>query len=93
MIYGADLANLCFKSALISYSMTKNENKMTKQKRNVICYLHIFGGAIIATHVYSLWNEVIWFDLTVKTIFLPLIILSGLYMWPFTNKLLRKVNN
>jgi hypothetical protein len=50
------------------------------KKRKTIQYLHIIGGIIIAIHIYSPWNELVWFDISVKSIVLPLIITTGLYL-------------
>lgn len=63
---------------------------MKRKTRNVIQYLHIIGGAIIATYIYSPWDNIAWFDIVVKTVVLPAIIISGLAMWPIVAKLLKK---
>ncbi len=53
---------------------------MMKQ-RILLRYLHLLGGAIIGTYVYSPWHHVDWFVLLNQVIVAPLLTLSGLWMW------------
>ncbi|MCU0432642.1 MAG: hypothetical protein MUC87_04210 [Bacteroidia bacterium] len=50
-------------------------------QRNLIRWLHIIIGSILATYVYSPWNQIAVFQLIVKGIAIPVIILSGLWLW------------
>ncbi len=59
-----------------------------KTKRNAIRWLHILTGSLIATHLYSPWDDIPAFDLTVKYLVLPVLILPGLWLWK--EHLLRK---
>jgi hypothetical protein len=63
---------------------------MKRQTRKTVQYLHMLGGSIIATYIYSPWNDIAWFDILVKAVVLPAIIISGLTLWPVTAKLLSK---
>ncbi len=70
--------------------VVSDEHSMNRNTRSTIQYLHITGGAIIATYICSPWNNILWFDIMVKALVLPGIIISGLYMWPVTSKIFKK---
>lgn len=57
-------------------------------KRNVVRWLHIVVGSVIATYIYSPWGQDPTFQLATKTIVIPLTILSGVWLWK--GHLLRK---
>jgi uncharacterized protein (DUF2141 family) len=50
-------------------------------KRNIVRWLHIGVGSVIATYIYSPWSEIPAFQLFTKAIVIPLTILSGLWLW------------
>jgi hypothetical protein len=57
-------------------------------KRKVVRWLHIGAGGVIATYIYSPWGAMPAFQIAIKAIVIPLIILSGLWLWK--GHLLRK---
>ncbi len=52
-----------------------------KTKRNAMRWFHLISGSIIATYIYSPWHEIAVFQGLVKSVILPLLILSGLWLW------------
>jgi uncharacterized protein (DUF2141 family) len=50
-------------------------------KRNVVRWLHICVGSVIATYIYSPWGEIPAFQLVMKAIVIPLTTFSGLWLW------------
>lgn len=50
-------------------------------ERKLIRWLHIIGGTLLAVYVYSPWSANDTFDLAIKVVILPLLILSGLWLW------------
>ena len=53
----------------------------SKQLRVVMRWLHIIGGAIIATYIYSPWTDDPVFSLVVQVVVIPALIISGIVMW------------
>lgn len=68
---------------------------MTTQKRGrIICrWLHIILGLVLLCYVYSPFSRYPVFNLFVKFLAVPLIILSGLWLWkpPFVSRVTDKV--
>ncbi len=60
-------------------------------KRNFVRWLHIATGSVIGVYIYSPWGQVISFQIITKAIVIPLVVLSGLWMWK--GHLLRKLFN
>lgn len=50
-------------------------------KRNIVRWIHIVVGSIIATYIYSPWGQNQLFQLAIKAVIIPLTILSGLWLW------------
>lgn len=50
-------------------------------KRNLVRWLHIAVGSIIAIYIYSPLGQDPAFQLTTKAMVIPLTILSGLWLW------------
>lgn len=50
-------------------------------KRNIVRWAHLLTGGIIATYIYSPYSEIAAFQFIVKAVVIPLIILSGLWLW------------
>ncbi len=57
-------------------------------KRNIVRWLHIAVGGIIAIYIYSPWGQNPTFQMATKAVVIPLTILSGLWLWK--GHLLRK---
>jgi uncharacterized protein (DUF2141 family) len=68
--------------------MKPNKNMTPIKNRNVVRWVHIGIGAIIATYVYSPWVGLPVFQLAVQAVVLPAVIISGLWLWK--GHLLRK---
>ena len=62
-----------------------------RQTRSVLRWLHLLGAAAIGTYVYSPWAEIAWFAAAVKWGVIPLLSISGLWMWQ-GHRWLRKGN-
>lgn len=60
-------------------------------KRNVVRWLHIVVGSIIAAYIYSPWGLDPTFQMATKAVVIPLTILSGLWLWK--GHLLRRKTN
>ncbi|MEO1713463.1 MAG: hypothetical protein AAFU60_09030, partial [Bacteroidota bacterium] len=52
-----------------------------KKQRNLIRIIHLFGGAAIGTYVYSPFDEIAWFSLLMQTVIIPLLVLTGVWLW------------
>lgn len=50
-------------------------------KRNLVRWVHIAVGGIIATYIYSPIGEIFFFQVLTKAVIIPLTILSGLWLW------------
>lgn len=50
-------------------------------KRNVVRWLHIGVGGVIATYIYSPWGDIQTFEIMVKAVVIPFTVLSGLWLW------------
>ncbi len=53
----------------------------TRKTRSIVRWLHLIGAALIGTFVYSPWGDVVWFASLVKWGVIPLLTISGLWMW------------
>lgn len=51
------------------------------KKRKANRLLHLIGAGLIGIYVYSPWAEIQWFDLLIKGVIIPLLLISGLMMW------------
>jgi len=51
------------------------------QQRNLFRWLHIIAGSIIATYIYSPWAEISLFQILTKFVVIPLLILTGMWLW------------
>ena len=51
------------------------------KKRKANRLLHLIGACLIGIYVYSPWAEIQWFDLLIKGVIIPLLLISGLMMW------------
>ena len=49
--------------------------------RSLVRWLHLLGAALIGTFIYSPWDDVAWFAALVKWGVVPVLTLSGLWMW------------
>ncbi len=52
-----------------------------RQTRKLVRWLHLVGAGLIGAFVYSPWSDVAWFAALVKWGVIPLLTLSGLWMW------------
>ena len=43
--------------------------------------IHIMGAAIIGTYIYSPWSSLDWFTLLNQALVIPVLSLSGIWMW------------
>ena len=50
-------------------------------QRNLIRTIHLVGAASIGTYVYSPWSDVAWFALFNQALVIPVLSLTGLWMW------------
>ena len=53
----------------------------TSTARTIIRSIHIIGAAIIGTYIYSPWSSVGWFTLLNQAVVIPMLSLSGIWMW------------
>lgn len=52
-----------------------------KKQRNVIRITHLVGAAAIGTYIYSPLAELEWFRLTMQVLVIPLLTITGIWMW------------
>jgi hypothetical protein len=66
----------------------------THQQRNLIRWIHLITGGLIATYVYSPWHKIYEFQLLIKFIVIPALIVSGIWLWKGTwiQKILKTKN-
>jgi len=59
--------------------------------RMVLRWTHIILGLVILCYVYSPWSAIVTFQVLVKFVIVPIIVLTGIWIWKFAifNKLLR----
>jgi hypothetical protein len=59
--------------------------------RMILRWVHIILGLVILCYIYSPWAASVSFQLLVKFIIVPVIVVTGIWIWKFTafNKLLR----
>jgi hypothetical protein len=50
-------------------------------KRNAVRWLHIIVGCVLATYIYSPWEENVVFQNVTKFLVIPLSAISGLWLW------------
>lgn len=50
-------------------------------ERTVFRSIHIMGAAIIGTYIYSPWSSLDWFTLLNQALVIPVLSLSGIWMW------------
>lgn len=50
-------------------------------QRILIRAFHIFSGILISVYIYSPLSEISLFGLIVKTMIIPFISISGMWMW------------
>lgn len=63
------------------------------QKRILLRWLHLLGGAAIGTYIYAPWKEISWFTLLIQVVILPTLLFTGIWMWvgPKLKKIVDKV--
>lgn len=55
---------------------------MTNRKlRTIQTWIHIVGGSVIGTYIYSPWHTVFAFDVAVKAVVFPAMVLTGVVLW------------
>lgn len=59
--------------------------------RMILRWVHIILGLVILCYIYSPWAEFVPFQLLVKFIIVPVIVVTGIWIWKFAafNKSLR----
>ena len=50
-------------------------------ERKILRTIHFVGAACIGTFVYSPWSSVEWFALLNQAVVVPLLSVTGLWMW------------
>lgn len=50
-------------------------------ERAVIRSIHLIGAALIGTYIYSPWSNLAWFTLLNQVVVIPLLAISGIWMW------------
>jgi hypothetical protein len=50
-------------------------------KRNAVRWLHIIVGSVLATYIYSPWEENVVFQKVTKFLLIPISAISGLWLW------------
>ncbi len=50
-------------------------------ERSILRSIHILGAACIGTFVYAPWSGVEWFALLNQAIVIPVLAISGVWMW------------
>ncbi len=53
----------------------------TRVKRNILRVLHLLSAVVIGTYIYSPWRQLEWFTLLNQFFIVPLLTISGLWMW------------
>ena len=53
----------------------------TRRTRTALRWLHLLGAALIGTYVYSPWDDIAWYAMLVEWGVIPLLVVSGLWMW------------
>ncbi|MCB9757849.1 MAG: hypothetical protein H6753_05435 [Candidatus Omnitrophica bacterium] len=63
----------------------------TNQTRIVLQWVHIVFGLVILCYIYSPFSKYLLFQIFIKFIVVPVIVLTGLWLWKFKefNKFLR----
>jgi hypothetical protein len=61
----------------------KERNSMMNEatKRSVVRWIHLFLGIPILGYVYSPFEEIPNYAPAVRFVFVPILVLSGLWMW------------
>ena len=54
---------------------------VSTKTRDRLRVLHLVASAVLGTYVYSPWGAEPWFRLVIQVVVIPLITLSGLWMW------------
>jgi hypothetical protein len=54
---------------------------MIMKERNLIRWIHLIGSGAIGTFVYSPWRNQADFLLSMRVLILPVLTLTGLWMW------------
>jgi len=59
--------------------------------RTILRWTHIVLGLVILCYIYSPWAAVLQFQIVVKFVVVPVIVVSGIWIWKFGtfNKLFR----
>jgi len=62
-----------------------------KKIRVMLRWMHIVSGLIILCYIYSPFHEIFIFQIAVKFLIIPIITLSGIWIWKFMaiNKFLK----
>jgi len=57
---------------------------MTQKKlRKILRWMHIVLGLVVMCYIYSPFHEHYGFQVVMKFVIIPVITLSGVYMWKF----------
>ena len=51
--------------------------------RVMLRWMHIVLGLVIMCYIYSPFHEYVWFQILVKFIIIPVIAVSGVWLWQF----------
>jgi len=54
-----------------------------KKIRVVLRWVHIVCGLVIMCYIYSPFQELIWFQILMKFMVIPLITFTGFWVWKF----------
>ncbi|MDP2652669.1 MAG: hypothetical protein Q8Q08_01415 [Candidatus Omnitrophota bacterium] len=57
---------------------------MAQRIRGMLRWLHIVLGLVIMCYIYSPFHQYAWFQITVKFFVIPVITLSGVWLWRFS---------
>ena len=49
--------------------------------RNILRWAHLIGALLIGTYIYSPLSELLWFQLLMQVAVIPILTLTGLWMW------------
>jgi hypothetical protein len=49
--------------------------------RNLHRVIHLIGGAVLGTFIYSPLRDVPWFCLATQAVVVPLVTMTGLWLW------------
>ena len=56
---------------------------MEKKIRRILRWMHIIFGLVIMCYIYSPFHEIVWFQIVMKFVIIPVITISGIWIWKF----------